>query len=133
MSAINMLLTGATDTAIAAALQISRKTLYNWKTRHEEFRATLAARRANVFDHATDRFRHMLARALDNFDRHLADPYAPLNLRASRSRLTLSRIGHHLHAPFDTSPNRGSYPLAQEKEPETCPAPSPSSPDNGPT
>ena len=100
--AIDFLVLGHSETAVAEALHIDRKTLYRW--RHDDdpqYRDTLGDRRKELLDTTADRFRTMLTTALDTFARHLKDPYAPTAHRAARSLLALAAIGRH-HEPRPT-------------------------------
>ncbi|MGH7178361.1 MAG: helix-turn-helix domain-containing protein [Tepidisphaeraceae bacterium] len=91
--AITMILAGATDVAVAKELKINRRTVYRWRTRGARFRRSLALRRAELYQNATDRLRAMLSPALDLLEKQVRDPYAPTALRAARALLALSRIG----------------------------------------
>jgi hypothetical protein len=64
--AIELLLQGQTDQAVADAINRDRTTLWNWKTRTPYFMATLEARRQEQFGQASQRLRNLLEKALSN-------------------------------------------------------------------
>jgi hypothetical protein len=104
--ALDLLLTGATDTSIAAAVGVTRRTVYTWRTADHLFSAHLQRRRQDLFDQNADRLRCMLSAALDTLDRQVKDPYNPTSHRAARTLLLLSRLGNHLIAiPRPTASN----------------------------
>ena len=118
--AIDFLVLGHAETAVAEALHIDRKTLYRW--RHDDdpqYRDTLGDHRKELLDTTADRFRTMLTTALDTFARHLADPYAPTAHRAARSLLALAAIGRQPHA----SPPPQPQPLTTDNGQRTLDAP----------
>lgn len=65
-AAIELLLQGQTDQAVADAIGRDRTTLWAWKTRVPFFMATLEARRQEQFGQASQRLRNLLEKALDN-------------------------------------------------------------------
>ena len=65
-TAIELLLQGQTDQAVADAIGRDRTTLWAWKTRTPYFMATLEARRQEQFGQASQRLRNLLDKALDN-------------------------------------------------------------------
>ena len=92
-AALDMIASGATDTAAAAAVGVSRRTIYRWRVEDARFREQLHARRSELYGRATDRFRAMLSVALDLLDRHMKDAYAPTARSAARAVLSLAAIG----------------------------------------
>jgi hypothetical protein len=65
-AAIELLLQGQTDQAVADAINRDRATVWRWKTRVPFFMATLEARRQEQFGQASQRLRNLLEKALDN-------------------------------------------------------------------
>lgn len=65
-AAIELLLQGQTDQAVADAIHRDRATIWRWKTRVPFFMATLEARRQEVFGVAVQRLRNLLSKAIDN-------------------------------------------------------------------
>jgi hypothetical protein len=65
-TAIELLLQGQTDQAVADAIDRDRTTLWNWKTRTPYFMATLEARRQEQFGQASQQLRNLLGKALSN-------------------------------------------------------------------
>jgi hypothetical protein len=93
MIAMDMIVSGATDTAVAAALNVGRRTVYSWRVENERFKEVLRYRRREMYDKTVDRFRDMLGTALDRLEKQVSDPYAPTSLRAARTLLALARVG----------------------------------------
>src|SRR3954469_13289102 len=92
-AALELIASGATDTAAAAAVGVSRRTIYRWRIEDARFRDELHVRRSELYGRATDRFRAMLSVALDLLDRHMKDAYAPTARSAARAVLSLAAIG----------------------------------------
>lgn len=72
-AAIELLLQGQTDQAVADAIGRNRTTLWTWKTRVPSFMATLEARRQEQFGQASQRLRNLLNRAIDNISQAIED------------------------------------------------------------
>jgi hypothetical protein len=106
LAALDLLLTGATDLAVAKALDISPRTLYRWRNHHPAFRAELAQRRQCFYESTLDRFLVTLSRSLDTLDHQVTDRYAPTAHRASRTILAMSRLGQHLYNSVNPKPAR---------------------------
>ena len=64
-NAIDLLVTGQTDQAVAAAVGVTRQTVCGWRNHHPAFAAALNARRLDVWGGACDRLRSLLPKALD--------------------------------------------------------------------
>jgi hypothetical protein len=71
--AIELLLQGQTDQAVADAIGRDRTTLWKWRTRVPSFMATLEARRQEVFGTAANRLRSLLDKAIDNIAKDIED------------------------------------------------------------
>src|ERR1051325_776469 len=89
-SAIDMLLTGATDVAVAKALSISTRTLHRWKPQNPSFRAELQNRRQSLYADQANRLSNLLSRALDTLERQVQDPWTPTSHRAAATILRRS-------------------------------------------
>jgi hypothetical protein len=104
-TALNLMLMGITDVAIAAQLDVSTRTLHRWRTTLPAFRESLESRRADLFGQTTDRFRTLLNAALDTLEKQIKDPYTTTSLRASRALLALAHFAKHLSpTPPDPKP-----------------------------
>ena len=66
LNAIELLIQGDTDQAVADAIGRDRTTLWKWKTRAPYFMATLEARRQEQFGQASQRLRNLLSKAIEN-------------------------------------------------------------------
>src|SRR5438874_85148 len=75
-TAIALLLTGAHNGDVAAAVGIDRRTLYRWRYRDPQFIRELRRQRAQALDNANDRLRHLLNNALNALEIQVNDPYA---------------------------------------------------------
>jgi len=91
--ALELMLTGATLTHVAAAVGISRKTLYNWRTEDAVFRDELNRRRSEILDSSVDRFRDLLGKSMELLDKQIRDPFTTTALRAARTVLVMSGVG----------------------------------------
>jgi hypothetical protein len=92
-AALELMLGGATDVAIAAAVGVSVRTLYRWRMQDDRFRNRLDRRRLELYDCTLDRFRSLLSGATEVLEKHLRERYAPTALRAARTVLVLARVG----------------------------------------
>jgi hypothetical protein len=92
-AALEMIASGANDTAVASSVGVSRRTVYRWRIEDSRFREQLTSRRRELYDRAQDRFRTLLNTALDLLDKQIGDKYAPTALRAARTLLALAAIG----------------------------------------
>jgi hypothetical protein len=63
--AIALILTGATDQAIADAVGVSRGTVNTWRNHNADFMAELNQRRAVIWEGHTERLRGLAAGAID--------------------------------------------------------------------
>jgi hypothetical protein len=117
--ALELILTGATLTAVAKAVGIGRKTLYRWRTQDMVFRDELRRRRQEILDSSVDRFRDLLGKSMDLVAEHLADPFTTTALRAARTMLVMSGVSK-LAIP---KPPEGCAAGIIEPEPMACSAP----------
>lgn len=85
--AIALLLAGRTDTAIAAALGISRSTLFRWKHYHPLFQAILNRLQAANWSATLHRLRSIYSRAAKVMDQNLRSPDPDLRFRAAQTLL----------------------------------------------
>jgi hypothetical protein len=104
LAAIDLMLAGASDTAIASTLQITRSTVYRWRAHNQLFRRVLAERLNDRYSAHIDRFLNGLSDSLQILTEQTQHPYAQTSHRAARTILTASRLGQHLHNM--TNPNR---------------------------
>jgi hypothetical protein len=65
-NAIDLLIAGNTDAEVAAAVQVNRTTVWEWRTRSPLFMATLQERRAELYRSVTERLRSGLGKAANN-------------------------------------------------------------------
>jgi hypothetical protein len=100
-TAINLLLLGLSDTAVAKQLSVTRRTIYNWKYTDSHFRTELQRRRDEACDATLAQFLNGIQVSLDTLTKQAAHPYPPVSHRAARTILTLSRVGQHLHTLTD--------------------------------
>ena len=63
-AAIELLLTGSTDTSAAAALNLHRTTIARWRGVHPAFQAELARRREELYGAAAERLRALVPKAI---------------------------------------------------------------------
>lgn len=102
-SAVDLLAAGKNDTETAAALNVNRVTVTRWRCYSPEFRAALAARRAEVWGAAADRLRALIPTALDAVADALADDTNP-----DRARVALALL--RLVGPLPVAPTAPTDP-----------------------
>jgi len=102
--AIDLLVSGASDVAVAKALNVVPKTLYRWKKHNPHFRNALRGRREDLLDQSSDRFRAMLNKSLDILERQMNDTWNPTSFRAAKSLLTLAQLAKYLKPPDEPAP-----------------------------
>lgn len=69
LNAIDMLITGQSDQAVADAVGVSRPTVTSWRLYDPYFQAELNRRRKEVWGAATDRLRSLLPKAFDTLEK----------------------------------------------------------------
>ncbi len=65
-NAIDLLILGKTDKEVAEAVGVNRTTMWEWRTAHPLFMATLERRRAEVWRQPQERLRSLLSKAVEN-------------------------------------------------------------------
>jgi len=70
-NAIDLLVTGAGDAEVAAAVGKTRQTVCGWRLHHPTFQSELNRRRHEVWGAATDKLRALLPKALATLEREL--------------------------------------------------------------
>jgi hypothetical protein len=78
-NAIDALLLGQTDGDVAATVGVNRSTVWEWRTQHPLFMATLEQRRADLWRAPQEKLRSLAMKAIEN----LATAIDNGNLRAS--------------------------------------------------
>ena len=90
--ALRMMIAGKSDSEITQAVGVHRQTLWRWRQHDDDFRAELQRQRRIVCDEAADRFRALLAPALDVMEEQLHDEYDLSRVRAAIAVLRVSNI-----------------------------------------
>jgi hypothetical protein len=90
-AAIEFLLLGKSLSATARAIQIDRRTLYNWR-QEELFQEVLEERRRELWSDAAGRLAALVHPSLDVMEQHLADRYDRARFRAASSILKLANL-----------------------------------------
>lgn len=67
--AMELLLGGATDSEVAAAVGVCRETVWSWRRESPVFMAELEKRRAEVWGSAAEKLRSLLMRAIANLEK----------------------------------------------------------------
>ncbi len=65
LAAVDLVVLGEPDGAVAEAVGVTRPTVWGWRHYHPGFMAALNARRREVFGQTADRLRALLGRAID--------------------------------------------------------------------
>jgi hypothetical protein len=71
-NAIDLLILGKSDTEVAEAVGVNRSTIWEWRTVHPIFMATLERRRAEVWRQPQERLRSLLSKAVENLGQAVA-------------------------------------------------------------
>jgi transposase-like protein len=90
LAAIDLLASGLSDSDIALAIDINRRTLYRWRQHNPLFQAELNRRRQALWQNSADRLRSLLSPALDILEKQLKDPYDRTAFRAAINVLRLA-------------------------------------------
>jgi len=69
LNAIDILITGKSDQAVADAIGVSRPTVTSWRLYDPHFQAELNRRRKEVWGASVDRMRTLLPKAFDTLER----------------------------------------------------------------
>ena len=64
-NAIDLLLTGKTDSEVAKAVRVTRQTVNGWRNGNPEFMVELSARRVSLWEAQDDRIRDLVPQAVD--------------------------------------------------------------------
>jgi hypothetical protein len=73
-NAIDLLVTGQTDTEVATTVGVTRQTISIWRNHHPGFQAALHARRQAIWGAAVDRLRELLPKAVERLEAELDGP-----------------------------------------------------------
>jgi hypothetical protein len=79
--AIDLLVQGKTQSAVAESIGVTRRTIYTWR-QDETFRAALEQRRDELWDGAAERMRALVHPALDVLEEEVHDVYDRSRMRA---------------------------------------------------
>ena len=93
--AIELLIQGRSQTAVAEDAGVTRRTVYAWR-QDEPFRAELARRRQEVWDGAADRMRALIHPAIDVLEAEVHDEYDRSRVRAAGMILRFSDLRKHV-------------------------------------
>jgi hypothetical protein len=93
LKAIPLILAGSTNTAVAAAIGVDRRTIYRWRMYDLAFGTELTLRRRELYQNCVDRMYTLLHSAMEVLERHVKEKYAPTAHRAARTILSLSGVG----------------------------------------
>src|SRR5687768_9141773 len=91
--ALDLIVTGSTDTEVAAKMGVCRQTISRWRNSDADFIAELRRRRQIQFNRAADRLRALLDPAVDVIADQLNDRYEHTRFRAASTLLHLAKIG----------------------------------------
>jgi len=94
LTAVDLLVSGATVTATAEAIGAVRQTVSEWLNQNAEFKAALNRRRLELWNEQSDRLRGMLPKALDCVEAFLESGSGQDQLRAALGVLRMAGIGN---------------------------------------
>jgi hypothetical protein len=89
LSAIDLLVSGKTDTEAAELLKLSRTCITKWRLYSPEFQAALNRRRAEVWGSGIDRLRSLIPKALDALADELENRDSPQRIKAALELLRM--------------------------------------------
>ena len=89
--AIDLLVQGRTQSAVAESIGVTRRTIYTWR-QDDAFRAALAHRRDELWDGAAERMRALVHPALDVLEEEVHDVYDRSRMRAVAMILRFSDL-----------------------------------------
>jgi hypothetical protein len=99
---VDLFAAGMSVTAVAAGLGVSRQTASEWLNQDPIFRASLNARRAELWVGASDALRSLMAKAIEALSEEMR-PGGPDRLKAALAtlRLTIGTAGLAPNGPTD--------------------------------
>jgi hypothetical protein len=101
LNAIDLLVTGKTDTEAAAVLNLHRTTVTKWRLYDPVFQAELNVRRAEVWSAGANRLQSLIPKALDVLAGELEKPESPNRLKAAIELLRLVPLSFPTAGPSD--------------------------------
>src|SRR5205807_8908736 len=91
LAAVELLAAGTAYGETARILQITPKTLYNWR-QDGLFQEALQERRRELWGRIADRVRALLGPSIEVMEQHLKDPYDRDRFRAASTLLRLANL-----------------------------------------
>src|SRR5439155_26761383 len=95
-AAIELLLLGKSFAAIAKAIEVDRKTIYNWR-QNPGFCGELDRRREEMWGEASERLRALVHPSLDALEAQLQDRYDRARFQAANTLLRLADLRKTIH------------------------------------
>lgn len=123
-NAIELLVTGHSDAAVAERVKVTRVTVTRWRLYHLTFQAELNRRRQEVWGGQADRVRSLLRRAVRVFRRQVDSDDPDLSFRAAKALLDYAAGGKFAPPTDPTDPLAVLDAHARRKRRERC-APDP--------
>ena len=102
--AIELILLGRSDRAVAEAVKVHRVTVTKWRLYDPTFQAALNRRREERWDAAEERVRALLRRAVRVLDRQLRSDDPDVSYRAARALVQMAGAGRFAPGPAPTDP-----------------------------
>jgi hypothetical protein len=110
-NAIDLLILGKSDREVADTVGVNRTTMWEWRTAHPLFRATLERRRAEVWRQPQERLRSLLAKSVENLAAAVEDGDVKASIEV------LKAVGMYGHGTMNTIHEQDPEQLiAQEAE-----------------
>jgi len=92
LNAIEHLLQGKSDSAVAEAVNVARTTIWEWRNRNPVFIAELNRQRAQLWDEARERLKALANRALDVVEQQLGSSDPKIALAAAKHIMQGTRL-----------------------------------------
>jgi hypothetical protein len=93
--AIELLVQGKSQSAVAVSVEVTRRTLYGWR-QDEDFRAALHRRRRELWDDYAERLRALVDPALGVLEAEVHDEYDRSRVRAAGMILRFADLRKHV-------------------------------------
>src|SRR5688572_10217778 len=116
--AIELILLGRSDRAVAAAVKVHRVTVTKWRLYDPAFQAALNRRRQERWDNSEERVRSLLRRAVKVFERQLRSDDPDVCYRAAKALVQMAGAGRFAPPPLPADPAAALDLFAREKHVE---------------
>ena len=118
--AIELILLGKSDRAVAASVKVHRVTVTRWRLYDVDFQAALNRRREERWNSAEERVRGLVRRAVGVLGKQLRSDDAAVSYRAARALVQMAGAGRFAPPSLPTDPAAMLDYVARRKHIERC-------------